>query len=78
MSGTITSAKLENTFMKRTDSEGSLAKRILPKQVSNIGGVGNSSQDDDSLSGTESLDSEGKRKDKKKMKFIPKFMRKAD
>ncbi|XP_052228196.1 stromal interaction molecule homolog isoform X3 [Dreissena polymorpha] len=78
VSGTPTSMKHENALMKRTDSEGCLAKRILPKQVSNIGGVGNLSQDEDSLSGTESLDSEGKKKDKKKMKFIPKFMRKTD
>ncbi|XP_045205289.2 stromal interaction molecule homolog isoform X2 [Mercenaria mercenaria] len=65
--------------LSRSDSENNLQKRILQKQVGTVGGVGSSSQDDDSLSGTESLDSEGKsKKEKKKLKLIPKFMRKTD
>ncbi|XP_052792788.1 stromal interaction molecule homolog isoform X3 [Mya arenaria] len=71
--------KPEMTGMKRTDSDGSLTKRALPKQVTTVGGMGNSSQDDDSLSGTESFDSEGKgKKEKKKLKLIPKFMRRTE
>ncbi|XP_060603930.1 stromal interaction molecule homolog isoform X2 [Ruditapes philippinarum] len=67
------------TNFPRSDSENNLQKRILQKQVGTIGGVGSSSQDEDSLSGTESLDSEGKvKKEKKKLKLIPKFMRRTD
>lgn len=70
--------KTETSF-PRSDSENNLQKRILQKQVGTIGGVGSSSQDEDSLSGTESVDSEGKvKKEKKKLKLIPKFMRKTD
>lgn len=68
----------QSAAIKRTDSDSSLSKRLLPKQMACVGGVGNSSHDDDSLSGTESLDSEGKKKDKKKLKLIPKFMRKSE
>lgn len=72
------SGKPEAIF-QRCDSDNNLQKKVLQKQVGTIGGVGSSSQDDDSLSGTESLDSEGKpKKEKKKLKLIPKFMRKTD
>ena len=64
--------------MTRKDSDSNLQMRILPKQIGNIGGVGSSSQDDDSLSGTESLDGEGRKKDKKKLKLISKLMRKTE
>lgn len=70
--------KSESDSCSRSDSETNLQKKILQKQMGTIGGVGSSSQDDDSLSGTESLDSEGRKKDKKKLKLIPKFMRKTE
>lgn len=69
-----TSVKPESNF-PRCDSENNLQKRMLQKQVGTIDGVG----DDDSLSGTESVESDGKtKKEKKKLKLIPKFMRKTD
>lgn len=70
--------KNDINLMPRKDSNGSLHMRILPKQAGTIGGVGSSSQDDDSLSGTESLDGEGRKKDKKRLKLLPKFMRKTE
>ncbi|KAL4230445.1 Stromal interaction molecule 1 [Mactra antiquata] len=73
-----TSSKSETDSVSRSDSESNLQKKVLQKQIGTIGGVGSSSQDEDSLSGTESLDSEGKKKDKKKLKLIPKFMRKTE
>lgn len=70
--------KNDTSSITRKESDSSLQMRILPKQIGNIGGVGSSSQDDDSLSGTESLDGEHRKKDKKKLKLIPKFMRKTE
>lgn len=73
-----TAVKNDINMLKRNDSDSNIHMRVLQKQVGNIGGIGNSSQDDDSLSGTESLDSDGKKKDKKKLKLIPRFMRRTE
>lgn len=73
-----TVVKNDISLISRKDSDSNLQMRVLTKQVGNIGGVGSSSQDDDSLSGTESLDGEGRKKEKKRLKLIPKFMRKTE
>ena len=68
----VTESNLSN---QRSISDGNLQKRILTKQVTNVVG---SIPDDESLSSTESTDSDGRRKEKRKLKLIPKFMRKTE
>ena len=60
---------------QRSSSESNFQKKVLPKQSATIGAI-SGLQDD---SGSESCDSsETKKKDKKQLRLIPKFMRKTN
>ena len=70
----------ETDMRQRSSSEVTFQKKILPKQSTTIGAIsGLQGHEDDNLSGTESCDSsEGKKKEKKQLKLIPKFMRRTN
>ena len=65
---------------QRSSSESCFQKKVLPKQSTTIGAIsGPHGLQEDSGSGTESCDSlETKKKEKKQLKLIPKFMRRTN
>lgn len=77
-SRTLTVAEPE--IRQRSSSESTFQKKLLPKQSTTIGAIaGPHGIEEDNLSGTDSCDSsEGKKKEKKHIKLIPKFMRKTN